>query len=184
MTSFLLWSSFLSTIRPLTSSDATAYYRPALVRTDSIPERDQRPRDNGYQFVFTNSWLVCQRNRSWIKGLGKYQQKEWTRSLFAVPFVLVHQTMTPWTPRNDCMYTSQAAQRVDKCPGRIHRNRNACLKVLRLSMGKILACIHSLRCKLVKGESHHKFIFAQPSFCQLYTFFIRMKRWYHQHYTK
>ena len=32
-----------------------------------------KPRDKS---VFTNSWLVCQRNRSWIKGLGKNQQKE------------------------------------------------------------------------------------------------------------
>ena len=34
-------------------------------------------KDNGYKSVFTNSWLVhvCQRNRSWIKGLGKNPQK-------------------------------------------------------------------------------------------------------------
>ena len=32
-------------------------------------------KDNGYESVFTNSWLVCQRNRSWIKGLGKNPQK-------------------------------------------------------------------------------------------------------------
>ena len=25
-------------------------------------------KDNGYKSVFTNSWLVRQRNRSWIKG--------------------------------------------------------------------------------------------------------------------
>ena len=46
------------------------------IRTDSIPERDQRPRDNGYKSVFTNSWMVSQRHRSWIKGLGKNPQKE------------------------------------------------------------------------------------------------------------
>ena len=39
---FLLWSSFFRTIRPLSSSDATAYYQPAPGRTDGIPERDQR----------------------------------------------------------------------------------------------------------------------------------------------
>ena len=95
--------------RPLASSDATACYRPAPGRTDGIPERDQRHRDIGYKSVFTNSWLVCQRNRSWIKGLGKInQQKEWTRSLFAVPFVRGHRTVTLWTPRNDYVYTSQA----------------------------------------------------------------------------
>ena len=49
------------------------------------PSIDQRPvkqtayltkiKDNGYKSVFTNSWLVRQRNRSWIKGLGKNPQK-------------------------------------------------------------------------------------------------------------
>ena len=32
-------------------------------------------KDNGYKSVFTNSWLVRQRNRSWIKRLGKNPQK-------------------------------------------------------------------------------------------------------------
>ena len=32
-------------------------------------------KDNGYKSVFTNSSLVRQRNRSWIKGLGKNPQK-------------------------------------------------------------------------------------------------------------
>ena len=72
---FLLRSSFFRTTKPLASSEATAYYRPAPVQTDCIPERDQRPHDNGYKSVFTNSWLVRQRNRSWIKGLGKNPQK-------------------------------------------------------------------------------------------------------------
>ena len=57
----------------------TVYYRPAAGRTDGIPERDQRPCDNGYKSVFTNSWLVVvhvgQRHRSWIKGLGKIHKK-------------------------------------------------------------------------------------------------------------
>ena len=48
---FLLWSSFFRTTRPLASSEETAYYWPAHGRTDGIPERDQRPRDNGYKFV-------------------------------------------------------------------------------------------------------------------------------------
>ena len=41
-----------------------------------IQERDKRPCDNGYKSVFTNSWLVCQRHMSWIKGVGKNPQKE------------------------------------------------------------------------------------------------------------
>ena len=32
-------------------------------------------KDNGYKSAFTNSWLVRQRNRLWIKGLGKNPQK-------------------------------------------------------------------------------------------------------------
>ena len=32
-------------------------------------------KDYGYKSIFTNSWLVRQRNRSWIKGLGKNPQK-------------------------------------------------------------------------------------------------------------
>ena len=55
---------------------APTYYRPVPGPTDGIPERDQRPRDNGYKSVFTNSWLVRQKHRSWIKGLGKNPQKE------------------------------------------------------------------------------------------------------------
>ena len=49
------------------------------------PSIDQRPvkqtaftteiKDNWYKSVFTNSWLVRQRNGSWIKGLGKNPQK-------------------------------------------------------------------------------------------------------------
>ena len=32
-------------------------------------------KEYGYKSVFTNSWLVRQRNRSWIKGLGKNPRK-------------------------------------------------------------------------------------------------------------
>ena len=50
-------------------------------------------KDNGYKSVFTNSWLVRQRNRSWIKGLGKDPQR----------------TVSPRTPRNTCVYTRHPA---------------------------------------------------------------------------
>ena len=36
----------------------------------------KRPRDNGYKSAFTNPWLLRQKNRASIKGLGKNQQKE------------------------------------------------------------------------------------------------------------
>ena len=32
-------------------------------------------KDYGYKSIFTNYWPVHQRNRSWIKGLGKNPQK-------------------------------------------------------------------------------------------------------------
>ena len=49
------------TTSTVASSEAPADYRPAP--------------DNGYKSVFTNLWLERQRNRSWIKGLGKNPQK-------------------------------------------------------------------------------------------------------------
>ena len=156
MASFLLRSSLFSTIRPLASSDAMAYYRPAPGRTDGIPERDQGLVTMDYKSAFTNSCLVCQRNRSWIKGLGKNQQKEWTRSLFAVPFfVRGHRTVTPWTPRNDCMCTRQAPRWHTTCGVLTSlRATNTEIvmfkfKVFRLSMGKICPCIYGLRSELV-----------------------------------
>ena len=46
-------------------------------------------KDNGNKSVFTNSWLVRQRNRSWIKGLGKNTQKSelinWRQCLLSGP---------------------------------------------------------------------------------------------------
>ena len=42
MASFLLRYTLFRTTRSLASSEATAYYRPAPGRTDSIPERHQR----------------------------------------------------------------------------------------------------------------------------------------------
>ena len=85
-----------------------------------------------------NSWLVRQRHRSCIKELGKSPQKEWTRSLLAVPFVRGHPTVTPGTPRNDGMYTHQSPWWHATCgvftslPAKTHKNRNACIDALRL----------------------------------------------------
>ena len=108
------------------SSDATAYYRPAPVETIekgtlcpfSMVEQMSFPREikdlvtNGYKSVFTNPWLVRQMHRSWIKGLGKNPQKEWTRSLFAVPFVRGHPNRDHRGLReNDDLYTLWHATR-------------------------------------------------------------------------
>ena len=66
----LLRSSFFCTTRPLASSEATIIDQRPVEQT--AYQRDIK--DNGYKSVFTNSWLVRQRNRSWIKGLGKNPQ--------------------------------------------------------------------------------------------------------------
>ena len=149
MARFLLRSSFCSTTRPLASSDAMAYYR---------PERDQRPCDNGYKSVFTISWPVRQRNSPWIKGLGKNQQKEWNSFIVCSAFC-------PGPPNRDPMDSEKQLRvymsvrtmarhvwHVDKAPGHPRRNRNACLKVLRLSMGKMFVCSYGIRCELVEGK--------------------------------
>ena len=60
---------------------------------------------NGYKSVFTNPWLLRQKNRSSIKGLGKNEQKEWTHSLFAVQIVRNHLDVVELTPRSKCVYT-------------------------------------------------------------------------------
>ena len=129
MASFLLQSSFFRTIRPLASSEATAYYQPAPGRTDGIPEREIK--DNGYKSVFTNSWLVRQRNRSWIKGLGKNPQKSWQ---------LPNREPTDSEKRLR-VYKSSAmmachAWYVDKAPTKTHKNRNARLDALRSAVPK------------------------------------------------
>ena len=45
---------------------------------------------------------------------------------------------------------------VDKAPSHTCRNRNACLKVLRLSMDKMFSCTYGIRCELVKWDISHK----------------------------
>ena len=70
--------------------------------TADYPARPDRPRG---QLTNTKALLTMEkyfsihvpgwsdlRSRCWIKGLGKNPQKEWARSLFAVPFVWVSQT--------------------------------------------------------------------------------------------
>ena len=51
------------------------------------------PKDNGYKSVFTNSCLVCQRNRCWIKLLG-----------------LLSGSTEPWYPMDTCVYTRLPTQ--------------------------------------------------------------------------
>ena len=107
----------------------------AYCRTDGIPERDQRPCDNGYKSVFINSWLVRQRHRSWIKGLGKKSTKR-------VNSFTACSAFCPGPPNRDprdsekrwLVYTSIAMMachewRVYKSSGKTHKNQNACIDV-------------------------------------------------------
>ena len=118
---FLLRSSFFRITRPLASSEATAYYRPAPGRTDGIPERDQRPCDNEYKSVFTNSWLVRQRHRSWIKGLGKNHKKS---ELVHCLQCLLSGATQPW-PQG--LRETMVCIHVNRFPGKTHKNWNACI---------------------------------------------------------
>ena len=83
-------------------------------------------KDNGYKSVFTNSWLVRQRNRSWIKGLGKNPQKS--------EFVDCWQCLLSGATEP---YTRQPAQWhatgdvLTRLLAKTHQNRNACLDALR-----------------------------------------------------
>ena len=101
-------------------------------------------KDNGHKSVFTNSWLVRQRNRSWIKGLGKNLQKS----------ELACSAFCPGPPNRDPMdsekrlrvYKSSAtmarhAWRVDKAPAKTHKNRNVHLDALRSAVQKKTQCV-------------------------------------------
>ena len=96
-------------------------------------QRDQRPRDNGYKSIFTNSWLVHQRHRSWIKGI---RQKSTKR----VNSFIACSAFCPGPPNRDTrdsekwwrVYTSITTMArhvwcVYKSSGKTHKNRNACI---------------------------------------------------------
>ena len=79
-------------------------------------------KDNGYKSIFTNSWLARQRNRSWIKGLGKNPQKS----------ELIH-----W---RQCL----SSRATEPCPLGL-RETLACIHViLRMSRPRV-ACWHGSR---------------------------------------
>ena len=109
----------------------------------------ERSKTMQYKSVFTNSWLVRQRNRSWIKGLGKKSTKEWTRSLLALPFRPGPPNRGPVTPIA-CIQVSRQNTQKSECTFRrspIGRSPPPPKK----------KCLYGLRCELVnmhtkKGE--------------------------------
>ena len=48
--------------------------------------------------------------------------------------------------------------RVDKAPGHTRRNRNSCLKLLRLSMGTNFVGTYGIRCELVNVIFHDQLV--------------------------
>ena len=89
---------FCNEVWTVWSAYATADYPARPGRPHGQTYQHKSPLDNGEIFLYSRSWLVGQRNRCWIKGLGKNPQKEWARSLFAVPFVRGLPSVTRWTP--------------------------------------------------------------------------------------
>ena len=84
-------------------------------------------KDYGYKSVFTNSWLVCQRNRSWIKRLGKNPQKSelvhrWQCLLSGATEPCTHGLQETIA----CIQAPRwHGMRVDKAPAKTHKNQNA-----------------------------------------------------------
>ena len=114
-------------------------------------------KDNGYQSVFTNSWLVRQRNGSWIKGLGKNQQKSelihWWQSLLSgatepCPLGLqetlacIHVIPRNVTPRVACWRGSRP---------NLQKNRMRVKTLADRPSQQIFAGLYGVRCELVKG---------------------------------
>ena len=103
-------------------------------------------KDNGYKSVFTNSWLLRQRNRSWIKGLGKNLQKSELIHCWQCLFVRGHRTVSPRTLRNTCVCT-MSRPRV-ACWHGSRQNRMRIMSADRWLKNKI-ARLNGIQCELV-----------------------------------
>ena len=120
-------------INPISKQRPTR--RPAHSRKDGISYIDQKASIQWIQNLpLQNPCLLHQKNRCSIKGLGKYQQREWTHSLFAVPIVRNHLAVVELTPRSKCMYTrhprfmSRHEWRVDKSAARTRKKSECVLR--------------------------------------------------------
>ena len=115
--------------------------------------------DNGYKSALYNFLAGTSKEQFLDKGIRQKSTK-------TVNSFIVCSAFCPGPPNRDPMdsekqlhvYTSGRTMarhvwRVDKAPGHPRRNRNACLKVLRLSMGKIFACQYGIQWELVKISS-------------------------------
>ena len=85
------------------------------------------PLENGEIFLYARSWLVGQRNRCWIKGLGKKSTKR-------VGSIVVCSAFCPGSPKCDPLDSKKMA----------------ILHVLCFTVGKSFAWRHVNRCEVVK----------------------------------
>ena len=107
-------------------------------------------KDNGYKCVFTNSWLVRQRNRSWIKGLGKNPQK--SELVHCWQFLLSGAT-EPW-PHG--LRETIACIQVKRHDGTAwqgsHQSTHKLECTFRSAVPTKIWCLYSLRCELVNKK--------------------------------
>ena len=136
----------------MASSEATAWYQPAPGRTDGIPDRDQR------------QWIKI-RLYKFLAGTSKEQVLDkGIKQNSTVPFVRGYRTVTPWIPRNNCVYTRQPTQWhatsdvLTRLPAKTQTNRNACLDALRSAFQQKIASLYGIRCELVNKKNVFKFL--------------------------
>ena len=102
-------------------------------------------KDNGYKSVFTNSWLVRQRNRSWIKGIIRQKSTKRVNSFIACS------AFCPGPPNSDPMDSEKRLH--------VYKSSATCgvltrllpkIKIKMIRPSKKIACLYGLRCELVK----------------------------------
>ena len=135
-------------------------------------------KDHGYKSVFTNSWLIHRRNRSWIKGWGKNPQKSelvhcwqcllsratepWTHGLRET-IVCIHVSPHNGTPRVMCWHGSRPKHtQIGMCVQTLsHRRSNKKLRVYTVS------------------DANCKFFFVHPNLSKIHqdiiTYDVRLK---------
>ena len=111
-------------------------------------------KNNGYKSVFTNSWLVRQRNKSWIKGLGKNPQKSeliyWRQCLLSGAFCPLGLRETLACIHVILHNVTATCSVLTRLPAKLAKNRMRVKmfadRWLKISFG----VLNGIRCKLVK----------------------------------
>ena len=96
-------------------------------------------KDNGYKSVFTNSWLVCQRNRSWMdKGIRQKSTKRVNSFIAWSAFCLGPPNCDPMDSEKRLRVYKSSATMARHAPAKKHTNQNAHLDALRSAEPKKL----------------------------------------------